>query len=44
MISPRRSELLRVAGLDFNVEAADIDERIQEGEVAATYVQRLAME
>jgi septum formation protein len=42
--SPRRSELLKVAGLDFNVEAADIDERIQEGEVAATYVQRLAME
>lgn len=42
--SPRRSDLLKLAGLDFNVEAADIDERIQEDEAAATYVQRLALE
>ncbi|HEX2917635.1 MAG TPA: nucleoside triphosphate pyrophosphatase, partial [Edaphobacter sp.] len=42
--SPRRSELLRLAGLDFTVEPADIDERVQEGESPATYVQRLAME
>jgi septum formation protein len=42
--SPRRSELLRLAGLDFTVEPADIDERVQEGESPAKYVQRLAME
>ncbi len=42
--SPRRSELLRLAGLEFTVEAADIDERLQAGESPATYVQRLAME
>ena len=42
--SPRRSELLRLAGLDFTVEPADIDERVQDGESPATYVQRLAME
>lgn len=42
--SPRRSELLRLAGLEFTVESADIDERVQEGESPATYVQRLALE
>jgi septum formation protein len=42
--SPRRRQLLELAGLDFTVEAADIDERIQSGEAAATYVQRLALE
>lgn len=42
--SPRRSELLRLAGLDFTVEPADIDERVQDGESPAKYVQRLAME
>jgi len=42
--SPRRSQLLQLAGFDFVVEAADIDERIQPGEAPATYVQRLALE
>jgi septum formation protein len=42
--SPRRSQLLQLAGLDFTVEAADIDERAQPGETPATYVQRLALE
>lgn len=42
--SLRRSQLLQLAGLDFTVEAADIDERIQPGEAPATYVQRLALE
>jgi septum formation protein len=42
--SPRRHELLKLAALDFTVEAADIDERIQPGETPAKYVQRLAVE
>ncbi|MDE1176772.1 MAG: Maf family protein [Edaphobacter sp.] len=42
--SPRRRDLLTQAGLDFTVDAADIDERMQPGEAAATYVQRLAVE
>jgi septum formation protein len=42
--SPRRRELLTLAGLDFTVEAADLDERIQPGETPAKYVQRLAVE
>ncbi|MBS1800057.1 MAG: septum formation inhibitor Maf [Acidobacteria bacterium] len=42
--SPRRHELLKQAGFDFTVEAADIDERIQPGETPAKYVQRLAVE
>src|SRR5882757_8198750 len=42
--SPRRRELLKLAGLDFTVEAADIDERIQPDETPAKYVQRLAVE
>jgi septum formation protein len=42
--SPRRRQLLEQAGLDFTVDAADIDERLQPGEAPATYVQRLALE
>jgi septum formation protein len=42
--SPRRRELLTMAGIEFRVEAADIDEGVQPGESAATYVQRLAVE
>ncbi len=42
--SPRRRELLTQAGLTFRVESADIDEAMQPGESAATYVQRLAVE
>ena len=40
--SPRRSELLRNAGIAFAVQAADIDETPLPAEVAADYVQRLA--
>lgn len=42
--SPRRSQLLQLAGLEFTVEAADIDEQVQPGETPSTYVQRLALE
>ncbi len=42
--SPRRRQLLEQAGLQFTVDAAEIDERIQPGEAPATYVQRLALE
>jgi septum formation protein len=42
--SPRRHELLTQAGLTFTVASADIDEELLPGEVAATYVQRLAEE
>ena len=40
--SPRRSELLRNAGVDFSVAPADIDESLVPGEEPAVYVQRLA--
>jgi septum formation protein len=42
--SPRRRELLAQAGLDFQVEPADIDETPLPDEPAAAYVQRLATE
>jgi septum formation protein len=42
--SPRRRELLTTAGLEFTVQSADIDERVQPEESAAKYVQRLAVE
>ena len=42
--SPRRRELLTQAGIEFVVEAADIDETPLPGEAAAAYVQRLAIE
>jgi septum formation protein len=40
--SPRRAELLRAAGIRFEVVAADVDERQHDGEDAEAYVQRLA--
>jgi septum formation protein len=40
--SPRRSEILRQAGIPFTVRVADVDESVQAGESAADYVQRLA--
>lgn len=42
--SPRRRELLSQAGLNFIVEAADIDETPLPGEPAGVYVERLAVE
>jgi septum formation protein len=40
--SPRRSELLRQVGIDFEVCAADVDERRLPAESPADYVVRLA--
>jgi septum formation protein len=42
--SPRRRELLAQAGYSFEVEAADVDESLKEGESAGAYVLRLAEE
>ncbi len=42
--SPRRSELLKAAGLAFDVRPADVDESIRPGESADAYVRRLAAE
>lgn len=40
--SPRRAELLRAAGFEFEVAAADVNESIRAGESPQTYVRRLA--
>jgi nucleoside triphosphate pyrophosphatase len=40
--SPRRSEILRLAGIPFVVRVADVDESVLAGESPAEYVQRLA--
>lgn len=42
--SPRRRELLTLAGFKFAVEPADIDETRREDESPQQYVQRLALE
>src|SRR5262245_32715936 len=42
--SPRRSELLKAAGISFEVLAADIDETPHPDEPPAVYVERLAIE
>ena len=42
--SPRRAELLRAAGYEFEVVVADVDEREREGETPGSYVRRLAAE
>jgi len=42
--SPRRAELLRAAGYDFEVVTADVDESILDGEAPSIYVRRLAAE
>jgi septum formation protein len=42
--SPRRSELLRNAGIPFAVKVADVDETIRDGEVPEEYAQRVAEE
>jgi septum formation protein len=42
--SPRRAELLRAAGIDFTVRAADIDETPHPHESPRDYVTRLALE
>ena len=40
--SPRRAELLRAAGIPFEVAVADVDETPRAGEAPDAYVQRLA--
>jgi septum formation protein len=40
--SPRRADLLRAAGIAFEVRAADVDERAEPGEEATAYVERVA--
>lgn len=42
--SPRRRELLVQAGYAFEVDAADVDESLCQGEFSAAYVLRLAQE
>ena len=42
--SPRRADLLRAAGYEFEVAPADIDERRHDGEPPSAYVARLAAE
>src|SRR3954465_821357 len=42
--SPRRAELLRAAGYEFDIVVADVDESIRDAEVPALYVRRLAAE
>jgi nucleoside triphosphate pyrophosphatase len=40
--SPRRAELLRAAGIEFDVVPADVDERPRERESPEAYVRRVA--
>ena len=42
--SPRRVELLRLAGIPFSIRTVDIDESVRQGEAPADYVHRLAYE
>jgi septum formation protein len=42
--SPRRAELLRAAGFEFDTVSVDIDEAVRVGETPAAYVRRLAAE
>jgi nucleoside triphosphate pyrophosphatase len=42
--SPRRAELLRAAGLEFETVTVDVDETPRAGETPAAYVRRLAAE
>ncbi len=42
--SPRRSELLRLVDLEFDVIPAEIDESVLAGEMPADYVARLSVE
>lgn len=42
--SPRRAALLRAAGLAFDIDPVDIDERPRDGEPPRDYVTRLALE
>src|SRR5262245_7700586 len=39
--SPRRADLLRAAGYEFDVEPANVDESVRAGESAEAYVRRM---
>ena len=40
--SPRRADLLREAGIDFEIQPAHVDEEVQPGEAPESYVRRVA--
>jgi septum formation protein len=40
--SPRRAELLRAAGFEFDVQPSHADESVHDGEAAEAYVRRIA--
>lgn len=40
--SPRRAQLLRDAGITFDVQPADVDETVRAGETPQSYVRRVA--
>ncbi len=42
--SPRRAELLKAAGIEFTIRAADVDETPRAGESPVDYVMRVAAE
>ncbi len=42
--SPRRAELLRAAGFEFDTIVADVDEAVRPDELPSTYVRRVAAE
>ncbi|MFN0107567.1 MAG: Maf family protein [Blastocatellia bacterium] len=42
--SPRRSELLSAAGIDFTIRVADVDEKVLPNELPRDYVVRLSRE
>ena len=42
--SPRRAELLQQMGLEFDIQAVDIDETVRQNEQPKAYVRRLALE
>jgi septum formation protein len=42
--SPRRAELLRAAGIEFDVRVTDVDESVVAGESPGEYVTRLAID
>ena len=42
--SPRRAELLRAAGITFEIIVTDVDEQVRPGEMPSAYVRRLAAE
>ena len=42
--SPRRADLLRAAGFEFDTMPVDVDETVRPGETPAAYVRRLATE